>query len=103
MAEMTAAAAHEGFDALLERVARDNERVLLWRDDKPMAAIVSPEDYATLERIKAAGQQWFWTERWQRMEREADEDFAAGRYKTFNDVESFLADLDASAEEYGQR
>jgi len=103
MAEMTAAAAHEGFDALLERVARDNERVLLWRDDKPMAAIVSPEDYATLQRIKAAGQEWFWTERWQRMEREADEDFAAGRYKTFDDVESFLADLDTSAEEYGQQ
>jgi len=29
MAEMTAADAHEGFDALLDRVARDNERVLL--------------------------------------------------------------------------
>src|SRR5438128_1572007 len=39
-------------------------------------------------------QAWFWTERWQQMEREADEDYAAGRYKTFDDVESFLADLD---------
>jgi bifunctional DNA-binding transcriptional regulator/antitoxin component of YhaV-PrlF toxin-antitoxin module len=26
-----------------------------------------------------ADQTWFWTERWQRMEREADEDIAAGR------------------------
>ncbi len=43
-----------------------------------------------------AAQSWFWTERWQRMEREADEAFAAGRYKTFDDVESFLADLDAA-------
>ncbi len=103
MAEMTAADAHEGFDALLDRVARDNERVLLWRDDKPMAAIVSPEDYATLERIKAAGQGWFWTEQWQRMERESDESYAAGRYKTFDDVESFLADLDASVQEHEQR
>ena len=40
-------------------------------------------------------QAWFWTKRWQRMEREADEDFAAGRYSTFDDVEDFLADLDA--------
>ncbi len=103
MAEMTAAAAHEGFDALLDRVARDNERVLLWRDDKPMAAIVSPEDYATLERIKTAGQEWFWTEQWQRMERESDESYAASRYKTFDDVESFLADLDASVQEHEQR
>lgn len=43
-----------------------------------------------------ATQAWFWTERWQRMEREADEDIAAGRVQTFDDVESFLADLDAS-------
>jgi len=103
MAEMTAAAAHEGFDELLDRVARDNERVLLWRDNKPMAAIVSPEDYATLERIKAAGQEWFWTERWQRMERESDESYASGQYKTFDDVESFLADLDASVQEHEQQ
>lgn len=43
-----------------------------------------------------ASQAWFWTERWQAMEREADEDYAAGRYKTFDGVESFLDDLDAS-------
>lgn len=30
-----------------------------------------------------ASQAWFWTERWQQMEREADEDIAAGRVKTF--------------------
>lgn len=44
-----------------------------------------------------ASQAWFWTERWQQMEREADEDFAAGRFETFDDVESFLAALDAYA------
>lgn len=41
-----------------------------------------------------ASQAWFWTERWQRMEREADADIAAGRLRTFDDVESFLADLE---------
>ncbi len=99
MAEMTAAAAHEGFDELLDRVARDNERVLLWRDNKPMAAVVSPEDYATLERIKAAGQEWFWTERWQRMERESDESYAAGNYTVHEDLDSFFAALDAAVSE----
>ena len=39
-------------------------------------------------------QSWFWTERWRRMEREADADIAAGRVATFDDAESFLADLD---------
>jgi bifunctional DNA-binding transcriptional regulator/antitoxin component of YhaV-PrlF toxin-antitoxin module len=38
---------------------------------------------------------WFWTDRWQAMEREAAEDIAEGRTVTFDDVESFLADLDA--------
>ena len=40
-------------------------------------------------------QAWFWTERWQKMEREADEDIAAGRVKRFEDPESFLAWLDS--------
>lgn len=40
-------------------------------------------------------QQWYWTDRWQQMEREADEDYAAGRYKRFDNVEDFLAYLDA--------
>ena len=44
-----------------------------------------------------AAQSWYWTERWQRMEREADEAFASGQYKRFDDVESFLADLDDEA------
>ena len=41
-----------------------------------------------------ADERWFWTERWQSMEREADEEFAAGRETHFEDVESFIAYLD---------
>jgi antitoxin MazE len=42
-----------------------------------------------------ADQQWFWTERWQAMEREADADIAAGRTTRFDDVKDFLSALDA--------
>jgi hypothetical protein len=42
-----------------------------------------------------ADQQWFWTERWQRMEREADADIAAGRVARFDSPEELVADLDA--------
>jgi bifunctional DNA-binding transcriptional regulator/antitoxin component of YhaV-PrlF toxin-antitoxin module len=42
-------------------------------------------------------QAWFWSERWQQMEREADADIAAGRVKRFDDAESFLAHLDSLA------
>ncbi len=41
-----------------------------------------------------ADQAWFWTQRWQQMEREADEDIGAGRVSSFDDVEAFLDDLD---------
>ncbi len=40
-------------------------------------------------------QAWFWTEKWQRMEREVDEAVAAGRVQRFDDVESFLGYLDS--------
>jgi bifunctional DNA-binding transcriptional regulator/antitoxin component of YhaV-PrlF toxin-antitoxin module len=41
-----------------------------------------------------ADQRWFWTERWQAMEREADEDIAAGRVVTFDDIDAFLDHLE---------
>ncbi|HWW66830.1 MAG TPA: AbrB/MazE/SpoVT family DNA-binding domain-containing protein [Solirubrobacterales bacterium] len=41
-----------------------------------------------------ADQRWFWTERWQKMEREADADVAAGRVKRFDTAEDFTAELD---------
>lgn len=44
-----------------------------------------------------ATQAWFWSRRWQQMERDADEDFAVGRHATFDDIDEFLADLDARA------
>lgn len=42
-------------------------------------------------------QEWFWTKEWQRGEREANADLAAGRYKTFDSVEDLIADLHSSA------
>ena len=41
-----------------------------------------------------ADQRWFWTERWQKMEREADADIAAGRVKRFDTAGDFTAELD---------
>jgi hypothetical protein len=42
-----------------------------------------------------ADQAWFWTERWQQMEREADDAIAAGHIMTVEGVEELLADLDS--------
>ncbi|MDP2630237.1 MAG: hypothetical protein Q8P56_02405 [Candidatus Uhrbacteria bacterium] len=39
-------------------------------------------------------QRWFWTKEWQEMEREADEDIAAGRVAgPFTSVEDFIRSL----------
>ncbi|CAN5192110.1 hypothetical protein BH20ACT8_BH20ACT8_03700 [soil metagenome] len=45
-----------------------------------------------------ADQAWFWTDRWQTMEREADADIAAGRVTVTDGSDEFLAALDAVAE-----
>ncbi len=42
----------------------------------------------------AADQRWFWTERWQAMEREADADIAAGRVTRSDGPGDFLAELE---------
>lgn len=46
-----------------------------------------------------ADQAWFWTDRWQQMEREADEDYAAGRAIRFDSDEAFLTYLDNLVDE----
>ena len=38
-------------------------------------------------------QAWFWTEEWQKEEREAEEDSKAGRVKNFDSVEDLLKSL----------
>lgn len=42
-----------------------------------------------------ADQIWFWSARWQRMERQADDAIRHGRVKEFDGVDDLLADLDA--------
>jgi AbrB family looped-hinge helix DNA binding protein len=42
-----------------------------------------------------ADQAWFWTERWQQLEHEADEAVAAGGVSVFDGIDQMLADLDS--------
>ena len=42
-----------------------------------------------------ADQAWFWAERWQAMEREADVDATAGRMTVVDGVDELVAHLDA--------
>lgn len=62
-----------------------------------LVAWAAPEDMQVYLRDRGmtipASQAWFWTEAWQRGEREADEDRAAGRTRMFDSAEEFLAYL----------
>jgi AbrB family looped-hinge helix DNA binding protein len=46
-------------------------------------------------------QAWFWTERWQRLEREAQADIDAGRTLMYDDLASALTALDEQAHQPG--
>jgi antitoxin MazE len=41
-----------------------------------------------------ADQAWFWSQRWQRMEREAQADIESGAVRRFDSAEELLADLE---------
>ena len=45
------------------------------------------------KRVIHPSQAYFWTRKWQEWEKEAEEDKKAGRVKTFNSVDEFVADL----------
>ena len=45
-----------------------------------------------------AQQRWFWTEHWQAMEREADDDIATGRVTRAMDVDELFEQLERSRE-----
>ena len=46
------------------------------------------------KRLIDADQAWFWSEEWQRGEREASDDIAAGRSRPFDSASGFLRTLD---------
>jgi AbrB family looped-hinge helix DNA binding protein len=49
----------------------------------------------TPQVVVDASQAWFWTERWQAMERKADEDYASGRYTSYDSFEDLIAGLES--------
>ncbi|WP_156001588.1 hypothetical protein [Streptomonospora sp. PA3] len=42
-----------------------------------------------------ADQRWFWTEEWQRGEREASQEIAAGKTTAHDDIGAMFEDLDS--------
>jgi len=67
------------------------------REHGLFAAVKRPDGVIELrpQRTVDAAQAWFWTDRWHRMEREAQAEIEAGRVERFADADELFADLDA--------
>ena len=46
------------------------------------------------KKLVDKSQAYFWTKKWQEVERAADEDIKAGRVKTFDSVDELIKDLE---------
>jgi bifunctional DNA-binding transcriptional regulator/antitoxin component of YhaV-PrlF toxin-antitoxin module len=67
--------------------------------DEPGAQVVLDEREDGVVELRAvlpipAEQRWYWTERWQAMEREVDDHAAAGRTTTLPDADALFEHLD---------
>lgn len=81
------------------RSALDDQRGFVFevvrRDDGVIELRPQCADGSHAERDPS--QAWFWTDRWQRMEREANADIEAGRVQHFDNAGDLLAHLDSIA------
>ena len=66
-------------------------------EEGDLIAVTIEGDTITLvpKRLVDKSQAYFWSEAWQQAEREASEDIAQGRVRSFNDVEALITALEA--------
>jgi bifunctional DNA-binding transcriptional regulator/antitoxin component of YhaV-PrlF toxin-antitoxin module len=102
---------YHGYAAIQGRgtVALPAERRRKYRLDEPGAqleVVERPDGVIELRPTLPVpvDEMWFWSPGHQAAEREAEDDLAAGRFRTFDDEESLLADLAelAAGDEQGQ-
>ena len=95
---------YHGFTAVQGRgtVALPAELRRKYRLDEPGAQLEVTEREDGVIELRPTlpvpiDEMWFWSEGHQAAEREAEDDLAAGRFRTFDDADSFLADLESLA------
>ena len=76
-------------------LARAEEKIKRIRQDLASARGLTEEeaDAAAKVGLIARDQRWWWTEEWQRGEREVERDLRAGRTKVFRSAEQLIEEL----------
>ena len=70
-------------------------RVMSFAKDKPVSEMIREaiDEYLQEHQTPKPGQEWFWAEAWQKAERQAEADLAAGNYEKYDNDADFLASL----------
>jgi antitoxin MazE len=76
-------------------------KLLNLNEGDDLAFLVNEQGQVIVNRLDfiPPDQAWFWTERWQKMEREVEDDIAAGRIKSFDSMDDFIAYLEGPDED----
>lgn len=76
-------------------LVRAREKILRIRRDIASARGLTAEEAAGAAKVGLIGrdQQWWWTEEWQKGERETERDLSASRTKAFENVGELIEDL----------
>lgn len=101
LAGMFSGMGYHGFVAVQARgtIALPPELRKRYQLDRPGAQVEITEVAPGVWQLRPvlpipADQAWFWTPEWQAGEREVDEELAAGRVRSYQDGEEFIAALD---------
>lgn len=74
------------------------KKLRLEQGDLVLAKIVDNTVVLIPQETIDKDQTWFWTERWQKKEAEAEEDIKKGRVKSFESVEDLFDEIEETSE-----
>lgn len=63
-----------------------------------MSKIVDDAIVLVPQEVVDRDQAWFWKDRWQKLEADAEKDISAGRTKTFDSVEDLFHEIEGTAQ-----
>ncbi len=86
----------KAFSLRLDNTQYQRLRLLSFVKNKSMSLLVRDaiDDYLQTQQEIKPGQEWFWSESWQKAEHQAERDLATGDFETFDTMEDFLHSLE---------